>query len=55
MIYEQNDKSAIIVFNGEIYNFESIRKELKSKGYTFNSRTDMRYYLQVISNGVSIA
>ena len=45
MVYEQNGKSATIVFNGEIYNFETIRKELESKGYTFNSRTDTEVIL----------
>ena len=30
----------VIVFNGEIYNFKEIRKELKNKGYKFNSNTD---------------
>lgn len=29
-----------ITFNGEIYNFEDIRRELKEKGYIFNSRSD---------------
>jgi asparagine synthase (glutamine-hydrolysing) len=29
-----------IVFNGEIYNHESIRKDLRSKGYEYRSKTD---------------
>ncbi|MCS7213289.1 MAG: asparagine synthase (glutamine-hydrolyzing) [Candidatus Calescibacterium sp.] len=29
-----------IVFNGEIYNFSEIRKELQNKGYSFRSSTD---------------
>jgi asparagine synthase (glutamine-hydrolysing) len=29
-----------IVYNGEIFNFESIRQELKDKGYHFRSQTD---------------
>jgi len=45
MVYEHNGKSSIIVFNGEIYNFETIRKDLESKGYTFNSRTDTEVIL----------
>ena len=28
------------VFNGEIYNFESLRRELEAAGHTFRSRTD---------------
>ena len=31
-----------IVFNGEIYNFGSLRDELLAKGHTFHSRTDTR-------------
>ena len=45
MVYERNGKSATIVFNGEIYNFEVIRKELESKGYMFSSRTDTEVIL----------
>ncbi len=29
-----------ITFNGEIYNFQQLRKELESKGYRFHTRTD---------------
>jgi len=29
-----------LVFNGEVYNFESLRKELLSKGHVFRSQTD---------------
>lgn len=34
------DKSACIVFNGEIYNFHSIKKDLIEKGHKFSSGTD---------------
>ncbi len=34
------DKSVAIVFNGEIYNFKSLRNELLEKGYQFDSDTD---------------
>ena len=34
------DKSLVIVFNGEIYNFLEIKDELKKKGYTFESKSD---------------
>lgn len=33
-------KKVWIVFNGEIYNFQSLRKELREKGYIFKSKTD---------------
>jgi len=45
MVYEQHGKSASIVFNGEVYNFETIRKELETKGYEFKSRTDTEVIL----------
>lgn len=35
-----NDKSIVIVFNGEIYNFLDIKKELIDKGYKFESKSD---------------
>ena len=34
------DGSVFIVFNGEIYNFQELREELKAAGYTFHSNTD---------------
>src|SRR4030042_1849735 len=34
-----------IVFNGEIYNFQEIRKELEALGYKFNSGTDTEVIL----------
>lgn len=34
------DNSIRIVFNGEIYNFEELRRELEEKGHVFRSRSD---------------
>lgn len=34
------DDSLVLVFNGEIYNFQEIRKELEMKGYKFTSNSD---------------
>jgi asparagine synthase (glutamine-hydrolysing) len=34
------DRSLCIVFNGEIYNFRQIRKELEEKGHRFYTKTD---------------
>src|SRR5580704_13479786 len=34
------DGSVWLVFNGEIYNFEELRKRLESHGHRFHSRTD---------------
>lgn len=38
-IYNE-DKTVWTVFNGEIYNFKEIRKELESKGHLFKTKTD---------------
>jgi asparagine synthase (glutamine-hydrolysing) len=34
------DGSIVLCFNGEIYNFASLRQELEGKGHVFRSRTD---------------
>ncbi|MBQ3780223.1 MAG: hypothetical protein II801_00395, partial [Bacteroidaceae bacterium] len=36
-IYNE-DKSKVIVFNGEIYNYKEIKKELVKKGYKFKTK-----------------
>lgn len=38
--FYNEDKTLALVFNGEIYNFESIRQELVAKGHLFTSHTD---------------
>ena len=39
------NKSYAIIFNGEIYNFPELRKELQTKGYKFHSQTDTEVIL----------
>ena len=34
------DQSVCLVFNGEIYNFQELRRELSAKGHTFASQSD---------------
>ena len=35
-----NDGAVVIVFNGEIYNYIEIKKELVDKGYVFKTHSD---------------
>ena len=41
-----SDGQHVIVFNGEIYNHEEVRCELRARGYRFTSRTDTEVVLQ---------
>lgn len=40
------DKSIWITFNGEIYNYKKLRRELQAEGYQFFSNTDTEVILQ---------
>ena len=34
------DKSVLVVFNGEIYNYRELQKELQERGHCFNTKSD---------------
>ncbi len=40
------DRSICIVFNGEIYNFQSVRAELQALGYAFQTHSDTEVIVQ---------
>lgn len=41
------DKTKLIVFNGEIYNFKELRDELKEKGHVFSTASDTEVILHL--------
>lgn len=41
-----DDRSIGLVFNGEIYNFQELRRELETLGFVFRSRTDTEVILK---------
>ena len=44
------DKSLCIIFNGEIYNFQELKKDLEKKGHKFFSKTDSEVILHLYEN-----
>jgi len=40
--------AGVLVFNGEIYNFETLRRELQGAGATFETRGDTEVLLQIL-------
>src|SRR5690606_18390414 len=42
-----DDKQIVIVFNGEIYNYQHLRKELMASGVTFNTHSDTEVILKL--------
>lgn len=46
MIKDVNGSKYILVYNGQIYNCEELRSDLKSKGYSFDSYSDTEVILK---------
>ncbi|MFC4403219.1 asparagine synthase (glutamine-hydrolyzing) [Gracilibacillus xinjiangensis] len=46
MIAEKNEAKYVLVYNGELYNTEDIRRELLRKGWTFESHSDTEVLLK---------
>ena len=44
--YVSDDENYVLVFNGEVYNYKEIRKELEQKGHTFISDSDTEVVLK---------
>jgi asparagine synthase (glutamine-hydrolysing) len=45
MAYQEGDRKYAITYNGEIYNFQELRRELESYGHTFRTRSDTEVLL----------
>ena len=45
MVYHEGDRTFAITYNGEIYNFRELRRELESHGHTFRTRSDTEVLL----------
>lgn len=43
-------RSLVVTFNGEIYNFKSLRKELEAKGYNFVTNSDTEVLLHLYAD-----
>ena len=44
-VYNHKNRKFVIVFNGEIYNFQEIKMDLEAKGYKFFSKSDTEVLL----------
>ena len=43
---KDNQKNITIVFNGEIYNYKELKKELEERGYSFSTKSDTEVILK---------
>lgn len=49
MKFENNERECILTFNGEIYNYSSLREDLKKKGYIFETNSDTEVLLKFLT------
>jgi len=45
MVYQEGDRTYAITYNGEIYNFRELRRELENHGHTFHTHSDTEVIL----------
>ena len=48
------DKSLVLTFNGEIYNYKDLREELVAYGHKFYTQTDSEVLSMAMSSGARI-
>jgi asparagine synthase (glutamine-hydrolysing) len=52
---QSEDGAVVLVFNGEIYNFQELRAELKENGFVFKSDSDTEVLLNLyLAEGESL-
>lgn len=45
MLHEQGDQTLALTYNGEIYNFLELKKELEGRGHSFRTQSDTEVLL----------
>src|SRR5215831_5429644 len=44
--FYNKDKSLVLIYNGEVYNYLELRQELEAEGYEFTTQSDTEVVLQ---------
>jgi asparagine synthase (glutamine-hydrolysing) len=45
MVYQEGERTYVITYNGEVYNFRELRAELESRGHSFHTSSDTEVLL----------